>query len=134
MQPIGADDEVGVEMRTVVKGDPGGVADVGRRHEARAESQVHPSWQRLAQHVLEVGSHHVEQRAVGELGRPDRSASASPLVHQAGFLDVVCDLLDGGQQTHRRSGVVAGPEEVDHVALRSGSRRALQQHHVVAEG
>jgi hypothetical protein len=110
------------------------VAAVGHGGRSGAEPQVDPWRQPFPQQMLEIGPHDVQQAPRWcELGGPYTGAPAPVLVDEARLVEVVGDVLDRGQQAHRLGGVVARAEEVDHVPLRPGTGRQLQQHDVAAE-
>ncbi len=136
VNPVGSDEQVGIQRATVAQRDSHAVGGVVDGVEAGSEAQVDVAGQLLAQRLFQIRSQDAEQPVLhdlAELLEPEPGAAASRLVKPAGLLEPVSQLLQSGQQSHDLGGVISRPKEVDHVTLRSRAGCLFQHHHFPAE-
>jgi hypothetical protein len=137
MHAVGADQQVDDLARPVaeVHLDSGGVLADGVDGDTKPDR--HLAADLLVQHGLEVAAEEVEVPA-GEqpatnrrIGQTETSPAFAVDEHQLG--DGAVNGFQPRQQAQPLGGIVAGPEEVDHVALAAWSGRQLDQQRLPAQ-
>lgn len=133
---VGADQHVGVECCPVREGDAYAVARVLDPRDAAAEAQLDAVHHLFAKGQLQVRAQDAQQPVVHASREAPEVHSRSPpagAVQVTHLVDLVPELDQPGQDSHRLGRVIAGPEEVDHVPLPTRAGGLLHHDDIPAE-
>src|SRR6516165_1522782 len=131
MQPVGADNQIGLARRSLIEANPHALPRLLDTREGVAEDRLDLPIQGAVDRGRQIGAPQGGEAAIDQapncLGRETAALVAMP-VHEAHLSDLVTQLSDAGEQAHLVGDVVADPPEVEDVTAAAKLWRRLDEH------